>query len=46
MKDRDVEFIGPLRVYMKENDMHGLAMTRSFGDYFGSTAGVISDLKL
>ena len=43
MKDDDGEFIGPLRVYMKEKDMPGLAMTRSFGDYFGSTAGVISE---
>lgn len=43
MKDEDGEFIGPLRVYMKEKDMPGLAMTRSFGDYFGSTAGVISE---
>ena len=43
MKDEDGEFIGPLRVYMKDKDMPGLAMTRSFGDYFGSTAGVISE---
>ena len=43
MKDEDGEFIGPLRVYMKEKDMPGLAMTRSFGDYFGSTAGIISE---
>ena len=43
MKDDDGEFIGPLRVYMKDRDMPGLAMTRSFGDYFGSTAGVISE---
>ena len=43
MKDEDGEFIGPLRVYMKDKDMPGLAMTRSFGDYFGSIAGVISE---
>ena len=43
MKDEDGEFIGPPRVYMKDKDMPGLAMTRSFGDYFGSTAGVISE---
>ena len=43
MKDEDGEFIGPMRVYMKDKDMPGLAMTRSFGDYFGSTAGVISE---
>ena len=43
MRDEDGEFIGPPRVYMKDKDMPGLAMTRSFGDYFGSTAGVISE---
>ena len=41
MKDDDGSFIGPLRVYMKDKDMPGLAMTRSFGDYFASTAGTI-----
>ena len=43
MKDEDGEFIGPLRVYMREKDMPGLAMTRSFGDYFGSIAGIIAE---
>ena len=42
MKDEDGNFIGPLRVYMKERDIPGLAMTRSFGDYYASTAGTIS----
>ena len=43
MRDEDGEFIGPLRVYMKDKEMPGLAMTRSFGDYFGSLAGTISE---
>lgn len=43
MRDDDGTFIGPLRVYMKEEEMPGLAMTRSFGDYFASTAGTISE---
>lgn len=42
MRDDDGSFIGPLRVYMKDKDMPGLSMTRSFGDYFASTAGCIS----
>ena len=42
MKDEDGNFIGPLRVYMKDKDIPGLAMTRSFGDYYASTAGTIS----
>ena len=41
MKDEDGNFVGPLRVYMKEKDIPGLAMTRSFGDYYASTAGTI-----
>ena len=46
MKDEDGEFIGPLRVYMKDKEMPGLAMTRSFGDYFGSLAGTISEPEI
>ena len=42
MMDEEGNFIGPLRVYMKERDIPGLAMTRSFGDYYASTAGTIS----
>jgi serine/threonine protein phosphatase PrpC len=42
MIDEDGCFVGPLRVYMKEKDLPGLAMTRSFGDYFASIAGTIS----
>ena len=42
MIDEDGCFIGPLRVYMKDKDLPGLAMTRSFGDYFASVAGTIS----
>ena len=46
MKDDDGTFIGPLRVYMKDKDMPGLAMTRSFGDYYASTAGTISEPEI
>ncbi len=42
MKDEDGNFCGPLRVYLKGKDIPGLAMTRSFGDYYASTAGTIS----
>ena len=42
MKDEEGNYIGPLRVYMKDKDIPGLAMTRSFGDYYASTAGTIS----
>ena len=43
MRDDDGSFIGPMRVYMKDKEMPGLAMTRSFGDYYGTTAGTISE---
>ena len=42
MIDEDGCYVGPMRVYMKDKDMPGLAMTRSFGDYFASLAGTIS----
>ena len=42
MIDEDGNFAGPLRVYMKDKDMPGLAMTRSFGDYYASIAGTIA----
>jgi serine/threonine protein phosphatase PrpC len=32
--------VGPLRVWMKNLNLPGLAMTRSFGDKFGIQAGV------
>ena len=41
MKDEYGNFIGPLRVYMKDKDMPGLAMTRSFGDYYATLAGTV-----
>ena len=42
MLDEDGCYVGPLRVYMKDQDFPGLAMTRSFGDYYASLAGTIS----
>ncbi len=39
--DTDGEKIWPLRVWMKDEDIPGLAMTRSFGDAAGAAAGVI-----
>ena len=42
MLDDEGNFVGPLRVYLKDKDLPGLAMTRSFGDYYASTVGTIS----
>jgi serine/threonine protein phosphatase PrpC len=46
-KDEDTgEFIGPQRVWLKEDDIPGLAMTRSYGDRVAATAGTISDPEI
>ena len=37
------EFIGPHRVWLKNQDMPGLAMSRSFGDDVAASVGVISE---
>ena len=39
-KDDFGEPIGPLRVWIKEENVPGLAMTRSFGDLVGASVGV------
>ena len=42
-KDEDGEFVGPERVWLKEDDIPGLAMSRSFGDEIAHTVGVIAE---
>ena len=37
------EHVGPLRVWLKNEDIPGLAMTRSMGDATGCMAGVIAE---
>ena len=39
-RDQNREPIGPLRVWLKNEDIPGLAMTRSFGDELASRVGV------
>lgn len=41
MKDYDDTFIGPKRVWLKDEDYPGLAMSRSFGDRVAHSVGVI-----
>lgn len=41
VKDEDGEKTGPYRVYIKDKDQPGLAMSRSFGDKRAKTCGVI-----
>lgn len=40
------EFVGPQRVWIKDDDVPGLAMTRSFGDRVAATVGVHSDPEI
>ena len=42
IEDDDGNWTGPLRVWVKDSDGPGLAMTRSFGDEVGASVGVIS----
>ena len=40
------EFVGPERVWIKEEDVPGLVMTRSFGDRVAATVGVMSEPEI
>ena len=39
-KDQDGNFVGPSRVWLLNQDIPGLAMSRSIGDVVASTVGV------
>ena len=45
-RNEDGEFIGPDRVWVKDTNMPGLAMTRSFGDEIAHQIGVICDPEI
>ena len=40
------EFVGPQRVWIKDEEVPGLAMTRSFGDRVAATVGVMSEPEI
>jgi serine/threonine protein phosphatase PrpC len=42
-RDPDRNPVGPLRVWLKNEDIPGLAMTRSFGDEVASRVGVTAE---
>jgi serine/threonine protein phosphatase PrpC len=44
--DAKGEFIGPQRVWVKDGDVPGLAMTRSFGDEIAHQIGVICEPEI
>ena len=39
-------FVGPKRIWLKNSDIPGLAMTRSFGDVIGHNVGVTSEPEI
>jgi hypothetical protein len=41
-RDENNEFIGPERIWLKTQDIPGLAMSRSFGDRVAASVGCIS----
>ena len=43
LKDENGEFIGPSRVWLKEDDIPGLAMSRSYGDQVAASVGCIPE---
>jgi serine/threonine protein phosphatase PrpC len=45
-KEFNNEFVGPLRIWLKNEDIPGLAMTRSFGDLIASSVGVICEPEI
>lgn len=45
-RDPDKNPIGPLRVWLKNDDIPGLAMTRSFGDEVASRVGVTAEPEI
>jgi len=45
-KDENGNYIGPERVWLKDEDVPGLAMSRSFGDEVAHTVGVITEPEI
>ena len=45
-KDENGNCIGPERVWLKEDDVPGLAMSRSFGDEIAHLVGVITEPEI
>jgi serine/threonine protein phosphatase PrpC len=38
--------VGPLRVWLKNEEIPGLAMTRSFGDQIAASVGVLAEPEI
>ena len=45
-KDEEGDFVGPERVWLKDENLPGLAMSRSFGDDIAHSVGVVSQPEI
>jgi len=45
-KDENGEFVGPPRVWLKDDDIPGLAMSRSIGDQIAASVGVTQEPEI
>lgn len=45
-RDEEGNEMGPFRVWLKDSEIPGLAMSRSFGDYVASQVGVICEPEI
>ena len=45
-KEKDGTYAGPKRVWLKKEQIPGLAMTRSFGDQVASSVGVVCEPEI
>ncbi len=41
--DENNEYIGPPRVWLKSEEIPGLAMSRSFGDQVAASVGILAE---
>jgi hypothetical protein len=41
--DENYEYIGPPRVWLKNEEIPGLAMSRSFGDQVAASVGILAE---
>ena len=45
-RDENDEFMGPARVWLRDEEIPGLAMSRSFGDEIAASVGIIAQPEI
>lgn len=46
IKDNNGEYVGPYRIWLRDKEIPGLAMSRSFGDRVAASVGCISSPEI